>query len=316
MFKHASAIALVLASAFACTSAEAVQRTFVASYGSDANTASNCGFANPCRSFSAALTITDTSGEVVALDAAGYGPVTINNSVTITSNPGFYAGIAASSGNAVTIAASGVVVVLRGLNINGAGAAYGVNMTSGAHLTIENCVISNFNIGGNPAAAVYVNGPSASPINVRISDSVIRGNRDGILVKGATTLDVSRSRVTGNQAGITVSGDVDGTTTRGSISDTIAAGNFGGFVVETLSGTSGNAYLAITRSTVSGGSGGVIASKSGGNVVSLIISNSLVTGNATTGMSNVNAIFESLGNNTVRYNGTDTFGTITTVGAL
>jgi hypothetical protein len=47
--------------------AQAVQRSFVASFGSDANTATTCGFANPCRSFTAAQTVADAGGEIVAL---------------------------------------------------------------------------------------------------------------------------------------------------------------------------------------------------------------------------------------------------------
>jgi len=43
------------------------------------------------------MTQVDPGGEVIALDAAGYGAVTITKSVNIIANPGFYAGITASS---------------------------------------------------------------------------------------------------------------------------------------------------------------------------------------------------------------------------
>src|SRR5450755_1642291 len=114
--------ALALFATIAAMPAEAVQRVFVSSFGNDANTATNCGFTNPCRGFTAAMTVVDSGGEVVALDAAGYGAVTITKSVTIAANPGFYAGISASSGSAVTIATASVNVTLRGLNINSVGA--------------------------------------------------------------------------------------------------------------------------------------------------------------------------------------------------
>ena len=55
----------------------------------------------------------DPGGEIVALDAAGYGAVNINKSVTIVANPGFYAGITASSGTAVTINTAAVNVTHR-----------------------------------------------------------------------------------------------------------------------------------------------------------------------------------------------------------
>src|SRR5258705_13947862 len=139
--------ALAVVATIAALPAAAVQRTFVASSGNDANTATSCGFAAPCRGFTAALSVTDPNGEIVALDAAGYGAVTINKSVTITANPGFYAGISASSGNAVTIATPAVNMTLRGLNLNGIGANNGVLMTSGNRLSVENCVIANFTAG-------------------------------------------------------------------------------------------------------------------------------------------------------------------------
>src|SRR5450755_2284366 len=129
--------ALALFATIAAVPAEAVQRVFVASFGNDANVATNCGFANPCRGFTAAMTVVDPGGEVVALDAAGYGAVTITKSVTLTANPGFYAGISTSTGNAITINTPSVKVILRRLNINGIGAFNGILMTNGASLTVE-----------------------------------------------------------------------------------------------------------------------------------------------------------------------------------
>ena len=170
--------ALALVAAITALPAQAVQRTFVASFGNDANTATNCGFANPCRGFTAALGVTDPGGEIVALDAAGYGAVTINKSVTITANPGFYAGISAATGNAVTIATASVNVILRGLNINSLGAVNGVSMTNGASLSIENCLISNFS--ATDAAGVHV----LNAATVKIVDSTFRGNYVGAWLQG------------------------------------------------------------------------------------------------------------------------------------
>ena len=85
-------LALSLMGAVVAAPADAAQRVFVSSSGSDANTASGCGLAAPCRSFSSAQTVVSDGGEIVALDAAGYGPITITKNVTVTANPGFYAG--------------------------------------------------------------------------------------------------------------------------------------------------------------------------------------------------------------------------------
>ena len=293
--------ALAVAATIAALPAAAVQRSFVASSGADANTATNCGFAAPCRGFTAALSVTDPNGEIIALDAAGYGAVTITKSVTITANPGFYAGISASTGNGVTIATASVNVILRGLNINGIGATNGVSMTNGTSLTIENCVISNFSASG-----VFVNAPAA----VRISGSTVRGNSTGILVQAGALLDVSRSSFKGNSnTGVLVSGNVPAVTTGGTVSESTATGNGTGFAATS---TGGIAQLAVRRSTASYNStAGMLSQQATGtSVVSL--SRNVVTGNGT-GLSNSGATFESQGNNMVRQNTTNTSGTITAI---
>jgi hypothetical protein len=287
--------ALAVAATIAALPAAAVQRTFVASSGSDANTATNCGFATPCRGFTAALTITDPAGEIVALDAAGYGAVVINKSVTITANPGFYAGISASTGNAITIATGGVNVILRGLNINGIGGVNGVSMTNGASLTIENCVISNFSGSGVAVATAAA---------VRVSDTTVRGNLNGVQVQGGATLDVSRSSFKGNSsAGVLVSG-ASGLTSA-TVSDSTSTGNGIGF---SASSSGGAVQLAVSRSTASYNTTSGL-SAAGGAVVT--VGGSIVTGNGT-GLSNSGSTLESLGENQVRLNGSNTAGTIST----
>jgi hypothetical protein len=296
-----SAIAVV--AAITALPAHAVQRSFVASFGSDANTATNCGFANPCRGFTAAHSVTDPNGEIVALDAAGYGAITITKSITLTSNSGFYAGISASSGNAVTIATAAVKVILRGLNINGIGATNGVSMTNGESLTIENCVISNFSSDG-----VFL----SAPASVRISDTTSRGNaRHGIYAENGAKLDVSRSSMKGNgDSGVWISGDIASTNTSATVSDSIATSNINnGFVAVIFTGPA-TASLAVTRSTVSNnGNLGVATQQNAGTVV-LTINNNTLTNNSY-GIANISGTLESQGNNTVRQNGTNAFGTIT-----
>jgi hypothetical protein len=108
-FAPIAAIALALAAA----QAHAAQRAFVASSGSDVNVAAGCTFAAPCRSFQGAHAAVDAGGEIVALDTAGYGVVTITKSVSILGNPGTVPSISVASGNGVTIATPGVRVSAR-----------------------------------------------------------------------------------------------------------------------------------------------------------------------------------------------------------
>src|ERR1700682_830602 len=206
-------LALSLAAALTAIPAEAAPRAFVPSSGNDANTASGCGLAAPCRSFASAQTVVSDGGEIVALDAAGFGPITITKNVTITANPGFYAGIAAPSGDAVTIATASINVILRVLNINGTGGANGVVMTNGNRLSIENCVISNFSTNGVDVRAAAT---------VRIVDSLIRDNVNGVWLQGGAPADISGSKIAGNTSnGIYVNGNTASTTTTVAISDSV-----------------------------------------------------------------------------------------------
>src|SRR5437899_9635782 len=98
------------------------QRTFVASNGNDMN---SCNRTDPCRSFGAAIAQTNANGEVVAIDSAGYGPVTITQSATIVAPLGVHAGISVFMGDGVTInAGMNDVIVLRNLYLHSQG---GVN---------------------------------------------------------------------------------------------------------------------------------------------------------------------------------------------
>ena len=301
-------LALSLVAAVAGAPAEAAQRAFVSSTGSDARTTSGCGIATPCRTFAAAQTVVSDGGEIVALDAAGYGPITVTKNVTITANPGFYAGIAVASGDGVTIATSGINVTLRGLNINATGGANGVNMTNGSRLSVENCVISNFTSG----AGVFVN----TAATVRIIDSLIRDNMHGVRLYSGARAAISGSKFLGNaNTGVYVGGSTAGTITTAAVSDSVISGTgFAGLYAYAPNATA-TARIAVTGSTISNNANGVIADVSSGTTV-VTLADSMVTGN-TTGLKQVGtATLELLGNNTVRQNGTETVGTITTVSPL
>jgi hypothetical protein len=301
----ATVSALALIGALASNPAEAVQRAFVASFGSDANTASNCTLSNPCRGFTAAMTVVDAGGEVVAMDAAGYGAVTITKSVTLTANPGFYAGISASTGNAITIATASVKVTLRGLNINSIGANNGVAMTDGSTLSVENCIISNFSGNG-----VHV--PTGAM--VRIVDSVIRENVTGVFLSSGATATISGTKILGNSnIGVYVSGFPASTTTTAAISDSVVAGN-SSFGIYALAIAGATARASVNRTTAVNNVIGIAVDNGAGTQV-IIVSNSLVTGNSQSGLAQAGATstLKSLGNNTVDQNLFNIVGTLTTV---
>jgi hypothetical protein len=306
MFRRFHAVLLVaLGAALAVLPAQAVQRVFVASYGNDANTATNCGFANPCRGFTAAMTVVDPSGEVVALDAAGYGTVTITKSVTITANPGFYAGISASTGNAVTIATASINVTLRGLNINGIGATNGVAMTNGNRLSVENCVISGFSNNG-----IDVNTASAS--TVRIVDSLIRDNVGGVEFQGNANGDIANTKFLGNSfTGIWLLIGTASAISTVSVTDSVVTGSSFGITSRSTNATA-TARTTVNRTTVTKSSTAVLAQSDAGGVAVVTIGNSMVTGNSF-GFVAAGGAIETMSNNLLRENVNDTSGTVTPV---
>ena len=311
---------------------QAVQRTHVsAAFGSDANTATNCTAAAPCRFFAAAMTVTDTNGEVIVLDSGGYGAVTITKSLALIAPTGVYAGISVFPGaDGVTIATPNVNVVLRGLSINGQGGNDGINMTAGNSLTVENCVISNLAVRG-----INVDGV----IDVNITDSIVRRNGNlGISLRNGVTATITRAVVSGNASnGIRVLGNLASTTTA-DIADSTMDGNTGAVYALSTNATAVVKVSVRDSRAVRNSASGLIAQSSGGaavafsasnnivsnnsdvgisaisNGVTMIASGNTVTNNVNSGLLNSGAVFESAGNNTVRRNGVNISGTITAVG--
>jgi hypothetical protein len=173
---------IVLATALACSLATAPAyaraRVFVASYGNDANP---CTFGSPCKTFQQAVNVVDAGGEVTAIDSAGFGPIGINKSVTITSPDGVEAGIVPiSGGNAITISAGPTdAIVLRGLTLNGSGVgSNGVVLNSGGSLTVNDCVIQNF-VGISPAGSGILVQPTSGSLKYAITNTIMTNNGGG-----------------------------------------------------------------------------------------------------------------------------------------
>lgn len=179
---------LVLSLLASSDAGAAAQRTFVASNGNDANP---CSLASPCRSFAAAIAQTLAGGEVIVLDSAGYGPVTIAQSVSITAPAGIYAGVSVSSGDGITVNGPAIEVALKGLTVNGVGGSDGIAFQQGKRLAIEDCTVSGMaNYGINVTAA---NGFT------EIAGVVVTGSGvNGIVISGDTRASIVKSRADGN----------------------------------------------------------------------------------------------------------------------
>jgi hypothetical protein len=190
-------------------------RVFVASYGSDTNP---CTFGSPCKTFQHAHDSVAAGGEITAIDSAGFGPVTITKSVTITSPAGVEAGItAAASGDAIVINAGiNDVVSLHGLTLNGAGTAgYGIVYNTADYVEVIDCTISNYLFAGIDVVPSSVFG-KFSISNTTISNINNPGNQStnsGIYVAAlpSTHIILSIDRVSINNSFYAIYiGDVGG----------------------------------------------------------------------------------------------------------
>jgi len=336
---HVAAAVASMTVLFAAPSAFAAPRTFVASTGSDTNP---CSISQPCRSFGIALTKTAPYGEIIVLDSAGYGPVTVSQPVTITAPPGVYAGISASNGtNGVTIippAKDAAVpppdVTLRGLTI--AGGDYGVYAASvpgqsSIRLEIDRCTITATNLAG----IGMIGDVSGKITQTRISRFLMWG----IDVRDGAIVDIDRSDVSNevNSFGgaIRFAATIDGSLTSGSVTNSNFSNVSGAAIFAWMqTGTSATLRVGVAGNTIvssgfgialfSPGPGQIVVSATGntiwggnglsvyGPATTIIASGNQLTG-GTYGIqnSNLDGTVITLQNNTVENNTTDIQGPVT-----
>ena len=149
-------------------------RTWVSGVGDDVNP---CSRTAPCRTLAGALARTVAGGEINVLDPASVGPVTITKAVTIDATPQLAGVLATSTSGIVINAGVDDVVILRNLDINGAGTGpSGIRFLAGRALYVEGCRIYGF--GGNPGRGIDF-APTAAAFNVAqlfVQNSDIREN--------------------------------------------------------------------------------------------------------------------------------------------
>lgn len=224
----------VLAVCLFCSTLAQAQatRTWVSGVGDDANP---CSRTAPCKTFAGAISKTAAGGEINCLDPAGFGAVTITKSITIDCHQ-TEGGILAASVNGVIInALTTDKIVLRGLDIHGAGGAGGldgVRFLAGGALHVEDSTISNMTNGIN----VGLN--QAANAEVYVTNTYIRNNSNvGIFVSNAGNglVNMAVERVTSennvfgmigrNNSRITVRNSVfAGNSTTGVLSEVLTAG--------------------------------------------------------------------------------------------
>jgi hypothetical protein len=269
--------------------AHAAARVFVSVFGSDSGDCSNRN--TPCRTLGAGITQVDPGGEVIVIDTGSYGGATITKSVKVNVPVGVVA--FAASGFTVNAGVTDVVV-LRGLTLKALtpGVGSGINFISGAAIHVENCVIDGWSQG------IVINPASASS-RAYVIDTVVRNcAAEGVAIQpGIVSIDNVRLENNTSGCGVFV---FDGTA---SVLRSVATGNSSGFCATDASALNVEGSMASNNQSFGffAGTGAVVR-----------LTKCIVTGNDT-GLNNNVATIESLGDNLVRGNATNTAGTITIV---
>jgi hypothetical protein len=174
--------------------AHAQTRTWVSGVGDDLNP---CSRTAPCKTFAGALSKTAAPGIINCIDPGGYGAVTITKSVTIDCT-GTLGSILASGVNGVNVSTAGIRVVLRDIDINGAGTTLGilgVNITNGSKVTVSNTRIANFSTAG-----IKCNLAAAPALNLSVLDSELIQNFHGVDLVNNCTAEIQHSYLNQNSS--------------------------------------------------------------------------------------------------------------------
>lgn len=290
-------IAVLAICLFASTFANAqATRTWVSGVGDDANP---CSRTAPCKTFAGAISKTAAGGEINCLDPAGFGAVTITKSIMIDCRH-TEGGILAASANGVIInALSTDEVILRGLEIDGAGGAGGldgVRFLAGGSLHVEDSTINNMtngiNVGLNQAAnaevyvtntyirnnsnvGIFVSNAGAGIINMVVQNSTSQNNAFGMIGRNNARIDARNSVFSGNS-------------TTGILSEVLTAGPV-------------SIINVVNCSITSNGTGLSAGTSNQANQGNLRVSGSTISFN-TTGVTVGNGVASSFSDNTLRDN--------------
>jgi len=267
MFKYAPPV-LALAFAAAATPASAGSLAYLLRTG----TGTACSQAAPCASMNTAVGVAGPNGEVICLDKALYGGVSITASVTISCGGGLWE---AFNGIVTINTPAGSDVVIEGLVIDD-----GIlSMTGQGALHLRGVLVGNNPGSGSHGLLFEHNGPAT----LHITDSVFYSSGgSGVLIKptssATTNVHIRNSRFEQDLHGIFV----DGTAGSGGIvvnmAESAAVDNQSNGVGAYTG--SGNAVVSIINSQISGNlNAGIGTLGVGPAIVSVRVGNSQITGN-------------------------------------
>jgi hypothetical protein len=208
-------------------------RTWVSGDGDDANP---CSLTAPCKTWAGAIAKTVAGGEIDALSPGGFGGVTITKAITLDGGGGQVASVLVSGTNGINVSAGASdVVIIRNLRINGVKSGLnGIQFSSGAQLSVENCDIFGFtksaiNVNATAttgSAELYVTNTyitnSASGISLATAGAqiaavidrsdIINMTNNGVATSGsgAMSVTITNSAITSSNVAVTAGGSQSG----------------------------------------------------------------------------------------------------------
>jgi hypothetical protein len=285
-------------------------RTWVSGVGSDSN---SCSRTAPCATWAGAYANTLAGGEIDALDAGGFGALTISKSITLDGGGGQVASVLVSGANGINVAAGATdVVVIRNVRFQGAlgngsnpgGAGInGISFTSGAKLILDHVDINGFNnncivMANTNAAMLSVKDstmenctagailimPSSVTANAYITNTVMAYSRFGLRVQDNGRATVSQSDASNNMNNGLIATS-SSSPSEIDITYSVVANNGANGII-----TSGANALIRFANTAIFANGQGINTSSGGTITSFTPPTNVNAGNATAGAPNGAAI--------------------------
>ena len=249
-------------------------RSAVSVSGADTNP---CTMDSPCRSIAVAIASTAPSGEVIALDSAGYGPFAVLQPIAVIGAPGIHAAISVTTGDGISIDLTGQAsskVLIRNLSLIGAGGFNGIHDVFVKQLTVMGCEIRGFSFAGIMAGD--------SGAQIAIDDCRLLDNQTyGIQIAGngqASQATISRCDVRGNATGIAIGDHTDAAIAASVVSDSPGTG----ILLSNTAAANSDTQVIVESSTIAHNGTGVVANASGGlNTAVVALSDVVLAFNAT-----------------------------------
>jgi hypothetical protein len=148
--------------------------TFVSGLGNDSNASANCPRTAPCLTLKGAYPVTQPGGDIIALDPADYGPLTITGPISILGVEGAVIAVASGTTGITINAPTADKIVIRHFSISGAGApnTTGIALTGG-HLVLRDSTLK-----------LLATGLSVTNTHADVLNTDVIGNTTAIVTSG------------------------------------------------------------------------------------------------------------------------------------